>query len=170
MSDINCVTLTGRLTRDAELKYSQNGGAIVRFSMAVNRSKRNADGSWADEASYFDCVYFGKGAESVNSYLSKGRQVAVSGELRQSRWEQDGQTRSRVEVFVNNLSLLSQGGSRSQDQSVDGNNGSYQRQAPSYRENQNSYSKPQNQFSSQPQYQAPSGNGPEEFQDDDIPF
>ena len=86
MSDINCVTLTGRLTRDAELKYTQNGGAIVRFSIAVNRSKRNADGSWADEASYFDCVYFGKGAESVNSYLSRGRQVAVSGELRQSRW------------------------------------------------------------------------------------
>ena len=103
MSDINCVTLTGRLTRDAELKYTQNGGAIVRFSMAVNRSKRNADGSWAEEASYFDCVYFGKGAESVNSYLSRGRQVAVSGELRQSRWEQDGQTRSRVEVFVNRV-------------------------------------------------------------------
>ena len=50
MSDINCVTLTGRLTRDAELKYTQNGGAIVRFSMAVNRSKRNADGSLAEEA------------------------------------------------------------------------------------------------------------------------
>ena len=64
MSDINCVTLTGRLTRDAELKYTQNGAAIVRFSMAVNRSKRNGDGSWAEEASYFDCVYFGKGAES----------------------------------------------------------------------------------------------------------
>ena len=169
MSDINCVTLTGRLTRDAELKYTQNGGAIVRFSMAVNRSKRNADGSWAEEASYFDCVYFGKGAESVNSYLSRGRQVAVSGELRQSRWEQDGQTRSRVEVFVNNLSLLSQGGSKPQD----GDGGStYQKPATPYRENQNRYSKPQNQYRQQPQYQqAPvQQNGPEEFQDDDIPF
>ena len=169
MSDINCVTLTGRLTRDAELKYTQNGGAIVRFSMAVNRSKRNADGSWAEEASYFDCVYFGKGAESVNSYLSRGRQVAVSGELRQSRWEQDGQTRSRVEVFVNNLSLLSQGGSKPQD----GDGGStYQKPATPYRENQNSYSKPQNQYRQQPQdQQAPvHQNGPEEFQDDDIPF
>ena len=169
MSDINCVTLTGRLTRDAELKYTQNGGAIVRFSMAVNRSKRNADGSWAEEASYFDCVYFGKGDESVNSYLSRGRQVAVSGELRQSRWEQDGQTRRRVEVFVNNLSLLSQGGSKPQE----GDGGSsYQKPATPYRENQNSYSKPQNQYRQQPQYQqAPAQqNGPEEFQDDDIPF
>ena len=169
MSDINCVTLTGRLTRDAELKYTQNGGAIVRFSMAVNRSKRNADGSWAEEASYFDCVYFGKGAESVNSYLSRGRQVAVSGELRQSRWEQDGQTRSRVEVFVNNLSLLSQGGSKTQD----GDGGStYQRPATPYRENQNCYSKPQNQYNQQSQYQQTTAqqNGPEEFQDDDIPF
>ena len=166
MSDINCVTLSGRLTRDAELKYTQNGGAIVRFSMAVNRSKRNGDGSWAEEASYFDCVYFGKGAESVNSYLSRGRQVAVSGELRQSRWEQDGQTRSRVEVFVNNLSLLSQGGSKSQE-GDGGNGGSYQKPQST---NQNSYSKPQNQYRPQPQYQAPVSNGPEEFQDDDIPF
>ena len=169
MSDINCVTLTGRLTRDAELKYTQNGGAIVRFSMAVNRSKRNGDGSWAEEASYFDCVYFGKGAESVNSYLSRGRQVAVSGELRQSRWEQDGQTRSRVEVFVNNLSLLSQGGSKPQD----GDGGStYQKPATPYRENQNSYSKPQNHYNQQSQYQQTTAqqNGPEEFQDDDIPF
>ena len=46
MSDINSVTLTGRLTRDAELRYSQNGGAVVRFSIAVGRSKRNADGTW----------------------------------------------------------------------------------------------------------------------------
>ena len=169
MSDINCVTLTGRLTRDAELKYTQNGGAIVRFSMAVNRSKRNGDGSWAEETSFIDCVYFGKGAESVNSYLSRGRQVAVSGELRQSRWEQDGQTRSRVEVFVNNLSLLSQGGSKTQD----GDGGStYQRPATPYRENQNSYSKPQNQYNQQSQYQQTNAqqNGPEEFQDDDIPF
>ena len=168
MSDINCVTLTGRLTRDAELKYTQNGGAIVRFSMAVNRSKRNADGSWAEEASYFDCVYFGKGAESVNSYLSRGRQVAVSGELRQSRWEQDGQTRSRVEVFVNNLSLLSQGGSKSQE-GDGGNGGSYQKPQST---NQNSYSKPQNQYNQQSQYQQTTAqqNGPEEFQDDDIPF
>ena len=167
MSDINCVTHTGRLTRDAELKYTQNGGAIVRFSIAVNRSKRNADGSWADEASYFDCVYFGKGAESVNSYLSRGRQVAVSGELRQSRWEQDGQTRSRV--FVNNLSLLSQGGSKPQD--GDGNGGSYQRPASPVRENQNSYTKPQSQNRMQPQSQmAPMSVGPEDFQDDDIPF
>lgn len=169
MSDINCVTLTGRLTRDAELKYTQNGGAIVRFSMAVNRSKRNGDGSWAEETSFIDCVYFGKGAESVNSYLSRGRQVAVSGELRQSRWEQDGQTRSRVEVFVNNLSLLSQGGSKTQD----GDGGpTYQRPATPYRENQNSYSKPQNQYHQQSQYQQTTAqqNGPEEFQDDDIPF
>ena len=169
MSDINSVTLTGRLTRDAELKYTQNGGAIVRFSMAVNRSKRNGDGSWAEETSFIDCVYFGKGAESVNSYLSRGRQVAVSGELRQSRWEQDGQTRSRVEVFVNNLSLLSQGGSKTQD----GDGGStFQRPATPYRENQNSYSKPQNQYNQQSQYQQTTvqQNGPEEFQDDDIPF
>ena len=106
-ADINSVTLTGRLTRDSELKYMQSGNAQVRFSIAVGRSKRNADGSWGTETSYFDCVYYGKPAEGVNSFLQKGRQVALTGELRQDRWEgQDGQARTRVEIYVSSLLLL----------------------------------------------------------------
>ena len=105
--DINVVVLVGRLTRNAELRYPQNGGnASLRFSIAVNRSRRNASGEWEDEANFFDCVYFTRSAESLSQYLEKGRQVAIQGELRQNRWESDGQTRSRVEIFVNNLTLL----------------------------------------------------------------
>ena len=170
MSDINSVTLTGRLTRDAELRYSQNGGAVVRFSIAVGRSKRNADGTWSDETSFIDCVYFGKSAEGVNSYLSKGRQIAVSGEHRQARWEQDGQSRSRVEVYVNNLTLLSQGGSKAQDGGNEGagfsrNTGSYSSQGNGEPRNQNSYVRPQGQRQA-----AAMTPGPEEFGNDDIPF
>ncbi|MBQ0071679.1 MAG: single-stranded DNA-binding protein [Spirochaetales bacterium] len=173
MADINSVTLTGRLTRDAELKYAPNGNAIVRFSMAVNRSKRNSDGSWVDEPSFFDCVYFGKPAEAVNSYLSKGRQIAVQGELRQSRWEQEGQSRSRVEVYINNLSLGSgsQGGTGRSDNGAfpptdnGSQNGGYQRGGYNggY-QGSNSYSKPQGGYQAQPV------SGPEDFQDDNIPF
>ncbi len=105
-SDLNMVALVGRLVREAELRYSNNGMAILRFSIAVNRTRR-VQNDFEDEVNYFDCVYFGRGAESVNQFLEKGRQVAISGELRQSRWEQDGQTRSRVEIAVNTLSLLS---------------------------------------------------------------
>lgn len=163
MADINCVALTGRLTRDSELKYTQGGNAVVRFSLAVNRSKRNADGSWSDEPSYFDCIYFGKPAEAINSYLTKGRQIAINGELRQSRWESEGQTRSRVEIYVNNLTLLSSQ-NRNGELSADGVNNA-PRQTTSYSQPQagnNNYSKPQ--------ARAPQVPGPEDFQDDDIPF
>jgi len=115
MSDVNSVILIGRLTRDAELKYSSGGMPICRFSLAINRRKKDGD-AWTDEANFFDVVLFGKMGESINQYLVKGKQIAVQGELRQDRWEQDGQTRSKVEIFANNVQLLgggSGGGERS---------------------------------------------------------
>jgi single-strand DNA-binding protein len=104
-SDINHVVLVGRLTRDAELKYISTGTAVARLSIACNRRKRSGD-QWADEVSYFDVVLWGKTAESLTKYLTKGTQIAVEGELRQNRWEQDGQSRSKVEVVANNIELL----------------------------------------------------------------
>lgn len=151
MADINSVTLVGRLTRNGECKYTPNGGAVVRFSLAVNRAKRAQDGKWEEETSYFDCVYFGKGAEAVNPYLEKGRQIAIQGELRQSRWEQDGAARSRVEIYVNNLSLGQAQGSGRATQAQGAPQGSYQQN-----------------MNTRPQYQSPSG--PENFEDDNIPF
>lgn len=111
-SDLNVVALTGRLTRDSELRYTNGGMAIAKFSIAVNRRTKKVD-QWVDEASFFDCSLFGKSAEGVSQFLSKGQQVAINGSLVQSRWEQDGQNRSRVEVMVNSLTLL---GSKSDEQ------------------------------------------------------
>ena len=105
MKDLNSVNLIGRLTRDAELRYSSDGTAILKFSIAVNRSVKKGD-KWEDEASFFDCTMFGKMAESVNKYLEKGKQVSIIGELVQNRWEKDGQKHSRVEIIVNKLQLL----------------------------------------------------------------
>ena len=105
MADINHVTLVGRLTRDAELKYTNSGQAVSNIGIAINQRRRRDD-QWVDEAHFFDCVVWGKTAEALNQYLVKGKQVGVEGQLRQSRWEQDGRTRSRVEIFVNNLQLL----------------------------------------------------------------
>jgi len=101
--------LIGRLTRDAELKYSSGGAAICRFSLAINRRKKQGD-EWVEEANFFDVVLFGKSGESINQYLVKGKQVAVEGELHQNRWEQDGQSRSKVEIYANNVQLLGGGG------------------------------------------------------------
>ena len=105
VADINRVTLVGRLTRDAEVKSTQGGMQITKFAIAVNRRRKQGD-EWIDEASFFDCVIFGRMGEAVSRYLVKGKQVAVDGELAQQRWEQDGHKRSRVEVNVSNVQLL----------------------------------------------------------------
>ena len=105
MADINHVVLVGRLTRDAELKYTTNGAAVSKFSIAINRRRKVGD-QWTDEANFFNVVVWGRVAEAINQYLVKGKQVGVQGELRQSRWEQDGQPRSRVEVHAFNVQLL----------------------------------------------------------------
>ena len=105
-SDINHVILLGRLTRDIELRYTNGGSCVGRFSLAVNRNKRSADGQWEEETGFFDVVLWGKQAESLSTYLRKGKQIAVEGSLRQDRWEQDGQKRSRVEIAANTVQLL----------------------------------------------------------------
>jgi single-strand DNA-binding protein len=120
MADINHVVLVGRLTRDAELRYTAGGQAVCKFSVAVNRRRKNGD-QWEDEANFFDIVLWGRQGESLNQYLVKGKMIGVEGELRQDRWQQDGQNRSRVEIVANNLQLL--GGSGGQGNWQAGNSG-----------------------------------------------
>jgi single-strand DNA-binding protein len=105
MADINHVVLVGRLTKNAELKYTNNGAAVSKFSIAINQ-RRKKDDQWIDEAHFFDIVLWGKTAESLNPYLMKGKQVGIEGQLRQNRWEQEGQSRSKVEIFATNVMLL----------------------------------------------------------------
>jgi single-strand DNA-binding protein len=150
MADINHVVLVGRLTRDAELKYTSGGQAVCKFSIAVNRRKKSGE-QWVDEANFFDIVLWGRQGESLNQYLLKGKQVGIEGELRQDRWEQDGQNRSKVEIVANNLQLL--GGN-----SPGGSGGTYQERRP-----------PEDR---PPRSEGPAGGdgGPSDGFTDDIPF
>lgn len=159
-NDINHVILVGRLTRDSELRYTNSGLAIAKFSIAVNRRKRSGE-QWEDEASFFDITYFGKAAEAVNQYLSKGKQIAVDGELRQNRWEQDGQSRSKVEVVANNVQLLSGGGGGGN--ASGGMNSSYNQGGGSSSNNSNSQGGGYNSYNQ-------GGAPPSTDFEDDIPF
>jgi len=116
MADLNHVSLIGRLTRDAELKYTAGGQAVCTFSIAVNRRKKSGD-QWEDEANFFDIVLWGKQGESLQTYLVKGKMIGVDGELRQDRWQQDGQNRSKVEIIANYIQLLGGGGGERSDRS-----------------------------------------------------
>lgn len=138
MADVNHVVLVGRLTRDAELKYTQGGAAVCKFAVAINRRRKNGD-EWVEEVNFFDIVLWGRQGEAINQYLVKGKQVAVEGELRQNRWEQDGQARSKIEIIANNIQLLGGSSGSGSGQMNTGNQGTYQRTnaSPSYQMRQN---------------------------------
>lgn len=107
-NDINRVILIGRLTRDIELKSTNNGGQLARISLASNRSIYNkSSGESKEEVGFFDCVAFGKQAETMAKYLQKGRRVCIEGSLRWSSWEgTDGKKQSKVEIAVDQFQFL----------------------------------------------------------------
>ncbi|WP_215538368.1 single-stranded DNA-binding protein [Borreliella bavariensis] len=123
MADINSLVLSGRLTRDSELSYTESGMAILRFSLANNRRMKKND-EWIDYPQYFDCVIFSKRAESLNEYLKKGKQVVVSGSLKYESWQDKntGDKRSKINIFVDNLQMFSSGSNAFQMQDSDVNN------------------------------------------------
>lgn len=107
MSDINKTLLIGRLTRDAEISYTQGESAVVKFSIASNHSVKKGD-KWEDDASFFDIVYFGKPAEGLQPFLTKGKQVGIEAHLKQDRWtdKETGKQRSKISIIAENAQLL----------------------------------------------------------------
>lgn len=108
--DLNAVEIIGRLTRDFEVGYTSGGVAIGKMTLAVNHMKK-------DEVSFLETKVFGKLADNLKPYLLKGKQVAVSGFLKQERWEKDGQKYSRVIINADSVQLL--GGNRESSDSSD---------------------------------------------------
>jgi len=107
MSDLNRVTLVGRLTRDPEVRYTSGGMPIVNLGLAVNgRQKDAASGQWVEKPNFFDVKLFGERFERLATHLEKGRRVGVDGRLEWSSWETDGQKRSKVEIVANELQFL----------------------------------------------------------------
>jgi len=109
----NKVILLGNLTRDPETRTTPNGQSVTSFSLAVNRTWRNANGENQESVSYIDCVAWGKAGEIIAQYVSRGRALLVSGRLEQRSWEdkESGQKRSKVEVIVEDFNFIdSRGG------------------------------------------------------------
>ncbi|UVX36856.1 MAG: Single-strand binding protein family protein [Bacteriophage sp.] len=105
MQGLNTVSIGGNLCRDAELRATASGMAVLTFSVAVNESRKNQQtGEYEDYPNYVDCTMFGRRAESVSRYLTNGTYVALTGRLHQNRWQnKDGQNRSKLEVTVDNI-------------------------------------------------------------------
>ena len=140
---INSVCISGNLTRDAEVRRTASGLAIVSFGMAVNdRVKNKQTGEWENYANYVDVTWFGAYAEKCAGSMAKGTKACVYGKLHYNSWERDGQKRSKLEVVAQEVEL-----------------------PPRAQGQQTQYQAPQAQY--QEQYQAP--QVPPMYEDD-IPF
>lgn len=109
MSDINNVSLTGRLTRDPELRVTAGGTQLLSFTLAFNTSVRNRQtGEWDERSNFIDCTMFGKRAEALLNFLAKGQKVAIAGKLRYATWDKDGQRHSKLDLIVDEIEFLGQ--------------------------------------------------------------
>ncbi len=107
MASFNKILLMGNLTRDPELSYLPNQTAVVEFGLATNRRWKGQDGTQKEDTCFVDCRAFGRMAENINKYLSKGRPVFIEGRLEFDRWTaQDGTNRSKHRVTVEKFQFL----------------------------------------------------------------
>jgi single-strand DNA-binding protein len=107
MAGFNRVLLMGNLTRDPQLSYTPSQTAVVDFGVATNRRWTAQDGSQRDETCFVDCRAFGRMAENINKFFTKGKPIFLEGRLTYDTWTaQDGTKRSRHRVTVENFQFL----------------------------------------------------------------
>lgn len=167
---INRAVLTGRITKDPELRYTQNGTAVVQFTLAVDRQFRNQDGE--READFINCVIWRKSAENFANFTHKGSKIGVDGRIQTRSYEnQQGNRVYVTEVIVDSFALLdslqdSQQGSAPQNQNNSSQNG--------FNNNQGNYTQQQNNGSQgyQNQNNGYSNNDGQNINiaDDQLPF
>ena len=149
MANYNKVILVGNLTRDPQMGYLPSQTPVVEFGLAVNRRYKDQSGQQREETCFVDCKSFGRQAEVINQYMSKGRPILVEGRLHLDTWEgQDGSKRSKHRVIVERFQFLGGGGGGG-GASQGGGGGGRQRE---------------------PQYGGEQPSPPDESQDENIPF
>jgi single-strand DNA-binding protein len=181
MANFNKVILVGNLTRDPQLRYLPSQMAVVDFGLAVNHKYRTKNGEDREEVLFIDCSCFGKGAEIINQYCQKGKQLMVEGRLKYDTWEdkQGGGKRSKHSVSVDNFQLMGgrdgggggqhyDSGGMEDDMGGGGGGGPPQRRAMPGRGPQPQASRPP----ARPQQQQPEPpfSEDQQFKEDDIPF
>lgn len=115
-TDINTINLSGHLGQDADLRFTNSGVGILSFSIANNYTKK-VNGEYKEQTNWFTCKIIGSRAEKVAEYFRKGTGISLTGELRQSVYEKDGQKRYSMEVLVDRFIFTGGKGSGSTDNS-----------------------------------------------------
>ncbi len=179
MAGVNKVILIGNLGRDPEIRYTQSGTAVVNFSIATSEQWTDKNsGEKKEHTEWHRIVFWGKQAEIIQKYMSKGSQIFIEGKMKTRKWEKDGVERYTTEVEGSNFTMLgSKGGGDQQNQggyqqSNQQAQGGYQQPAQNPQQAQGGYQQPAQ--NPQQNYQQPGNNytggpGPS-IPDDDIPF
>lgn len=149
----------GNLTRDPESRVTPGGLTICKLSIAVNRVYSTQDGERKEEVTYVDCDAFGRQAETIAKFMTKGRGIMIEGRLRLDQWEdqQSGQKRSKLGVVIETFQFV--GGRGEDGGGSSGGSGDYEDRSPP--------SRPQR---AAPQRSAPPPPPPSNNFDDDVPF
>jgi len=108
MASFNRVLLMGNFTRDPQMKYLPSQTPVVEFGLATNRRFKAASGEMRDETTFVDCAAFGRQAEVINQYCTKGKPILIEGRLKFDSWDDKngGGKRSKLSVVVENFQLL----------------------------------------------------------------
>ncbi|EFI41875.1 single-stranded DNA-binding protein [Peptoniphilus sp. oral taxon 386] len=170
---MNIVCLTGRLTRDPELRYTPNGAAVVRFTLAVDRrlskEKRiEAESNNQQTADFVSCIAWNKTAELIANYLQKGRRIGVQGRIQTGSYERDGHTVYTTDVMVDTMEFLDTAQQGQQMQRPAFNQSPASNNQPVNSAYSNNFNKPSNNFGSVSESDDVDGFFP--IDNDDIPF
>ncbi len=152
MGSVNKVILVGNLGRDAELRYTPGGAAVATINMATTDVYKDREGQKKEDTQWHRVILWGRTAESLNEYLTKGKQIYVEGRLQTRKWtDKDGVEKYTTEIRGDRVVLLGGGGggggpraARGPVESGAGASGGYD--------------------------QGPQDSGPGDLSDDDIPF
>jgi len=155
---VNKVILIGNLGKDPELKYTPQGTAVAKFSLATNDRYKDKEGQWQDRTEWHNITAWARTAEIAGEYLKKGGKVYIEGSLRTHSWDdkQSGQKKYMTEVVVNDLVLLSGRGEGAGD-SAGSSRGASAAAGGSDHMDQRA-----------PEHEAPPSSSP--ISDEDIPF
>ena len=156
---INNVTLVGRLTKDPELRYTPNGVANCRFTLAVNRTFKNQNGE--QEADFISCQAWRKAAENLSNFQKKGSLIGIVGRIQTGSFEgQDGKRVYTTEVIAESIQFLESRNSQ----------GNTQPQRQTQQPTQQQYNQVYQQQLQQNNDPFAQSNGPIEANEDDLPF
>ena len=167
----NRVIMLGNLTRDCELRYLPNGGAVCTTGLATNRRFKKTDGSQGEEVCFIDITFFGRTAEIANQYLSRGKKVLVEGRLKLDQWtDQQGVKRSKHSITVETLQMMDSRGGQESGGAEGGSYGGEPMATPNVGYNANQ----QKPATTYPRQTTPEHSGHEipdiDINDDEIPF